>query len=95
MISAWTKHLKSDEEIIQFKNEIQGSKTVLKRLTDLLIEMEEELNRSELSSKNYDSPNWAPKQAHVNGQKAQIRTIKFLINLDQQENNDQPIRDSR
>lgn len=83
MISAWTKHLKSEEDILQFKKEIQGSKVVLKRLTDLLNEMEEDLNRSELSAKNYDTPNWAPKQAHVNGQKAQIRTIKFLINLDQ------------
>jgi hypothetical protein len=88
MISAWTKHLKTEEEKIQFKNEVLGSKNVLKRLTDLLAEMEEDLNRSELSAKNYDSPNWAPKQAHVNGQKAQIRTIKFILNLDQRETND-------
>lgn len=84
MISAWTKHL-PEEEKDRFKSAVLGSKVVLNRLTALLNEMEEDLNQSELSAKNYDSPNWAPKQAHVNGQKAQIRTIKFLINLDQQD----------
>lgn len=85
MISAWTKHLSNPEDKERFKSAVQGSKIVLNRLTDLLNEMEEDLNRSELSARNYDTPNWGPKQAHVNGQKAQIRTIKFLINLDQQE----------
>lgn len=83
MISAWTKHLTEPEEKERFKSSLYGSKTVLNRLTALLDEMEADLTTSELSAKNYDSPNWAPKQAHVNGQKAQIRTIKFLINLDQ------------
>ena len=85
MISAWYKHITDKDEQERFKRNVLGSKTVLTRLTTLLNEMEEDLNRSELSAKNYDSPNWAPKQAHVNGQKAQIRTIKFLINLDQEE----------
>lgn len=85
MISAWTKHLSTEEEKDKFRSNLQGSKTILNRLTALLTEMEEDLSRSELSSKNYDSPNWAPKQAHVNGQRAQIKTIKFLINLDQED----------
>ena len=85
MISAWYKHITDKDEQERFKRNVLGSKTVLTRLTALLDEMEEDLSRSELSAKNYDSPNWAPKQAHVNGQKAQIRTIKFLINLDQEE----------
>lgn len=85
MISAWTKHLSTEEEKERFRSNLQGSKTILNRLTALLTEMEEDLSRSELSSKNYDSPNWAPKQAHVNGQRAQIKTIKFLINLDQED----------
>jgi len=83
MISAWTKNCNSDEEKARFQSAVLGAKPVLNRLNELLCEMEEDLSRSELSSANYDTPNWAPKQAHVNGQKAQIRTIKFLINLDQ------------
>lgn len=83
MKSAWHKHIENEEEKARFKNAVEGSKIVLNRLSALLEEMEEELSASELSAKNYDTPNWAYKQAHVNGQKAQIRTIKFLINLDQ------------
>lgn len=84
MKSAWTKHLTSEEDKEKFKSEVLGSKRVLRRLTDLCNEMEADLSSSEISAKNYDSPNWAAKQAHVNGQKAQIKTIKFLINLDQE-----------
>ena len=85
MISAWYKHISDPKEQERFKIAVANSKTVLSRLNALLCEMEEDLNRSELSAANYDTANWAPKQAHVNGQKAQIRTIKFLINLDQEE----------
>lgn len=85
MKSAWHKHIEDPEQKARFKSSVEGSKTVLNRLTALLDEMEADLTSSELASKNYDTPNWAYKQAHVNGQKAQIRTIKFLINLDQEE----------
>lgn len=85
MKSAWHKHIEDADEKTRFKNAVENSKPVLRRLTALLDEMETDLSDSELNSKNYDTPNWANKQAHVNGQKAQIRTIKFLINLDQEE----------
>lgn len=85
MKSAWHKHIADADEKVRFKNAVENSKSVLNRLTALLNEMEDDLSSSELSAKNYDTPNWAYKQAHVNGQKAQIRTIKFLINLDQEE----------
>ena len=85
MKSAWTKHLSTEEEKERFRGAVLGSKVTLNRLTDILTEMEQDLLSSELSKNNYDTPNWAPKQAHVNGQKAMIRTIKFLINLDQED----------
>lgn len=85
MKSAWHKHLDTEDDKQRFRNAVEGSKPVLRRLVALLNEMEEDLSRSELSVKNYDAPNWAEKQAHVNGQKAQIRTIKFLVDLDQED----------
>lgn len=85
MITAWTKHLKTDEDKQKFEKSVQSSKHVLERLTEILGEMESELNSSELSPKNYDAPNWHFKQAHVNGQKATLRTIKRIINLDPKE----------
>jgi len=56
----WYKHITDKDEQERFKRNVLGSKIVLTRLNTLLNEMEEDLNRSELSAKNYDSPNWAP-----------------------------------
>jgi hypothetical protein len=83
VITAWTKNLKTEEDKQKFEKSVKSAKHVLDRLTEILGEMEDELNSSELSPKNYDSPNWDYKQAHVNGQKSALRAIKTLINLDQ------------
>lgn len=84
MITAWTKACKTEEEKKRLTDSVLGSKIALKRLGELLTEMEEDLTSSELSIKNYDSPNWSHKQADVNGSKRTIRTIKRIINLDQE-----------
>lgn len=85
MITAWTKNCKTDAEKVQLEQTINNSKAALDRQIEILNEMEEEINSSELSAKNYDSPCWGYKQAHVNGQKATLRAIKRLINLDPKE----------
>lgn len=84
MMSMWTKNLKSPEEKDRFENNLKSAKPVFKRLTQLLTEEEEELDRSELNVDTYETPNWASKQAHKNGQRTMLRKIKNLINLDQQ-----------
>lgn len=84
MMSMWTKNLKSPEEKDRFENSLKGSKIVLDRLTELLTEEESEIDRSELNVDTYETSNWASKQAHKNGQRASLRKIKNLINLDQQ-----------
>lgn len=85
MISAWTKHIPSDEEKTRFKNAVLGSKIVLTRLQELINEMEEDVNNAELSIKIYDSPNWDHKQAHLNGFKEALKKINKIINLDPKE----------
>ena len=82
MISAWTKHL-SGEEQTRFKNEVLGSKQVLRRLQTLLDEMKEDVENVELSTKIYDIPNWEYRQADVNGYKRCLKQISKIINLDQ------------
>ncbi len=84
MITAWTKHLKTEEDKDKFEKSIRSAKHILERLTEILTEAENDLNNSEISSRNYDTPNWDYKQAHVNGQKSTLRTIKRLINLDKE-----------
>jgi hypothetical protein len=85
MITAWTKHLKTEEEKERFKNSVLGSKTVLRRLQELLDEVEDDLDKTELNTKIYDIPNWDYRQADMNGFRRCLRTIRSIINLDQQE----------
>ncbi len=85
MISAWTKHCRSDAEKEQFQNEVLGSSRVLKRLQELLKEVETDLDQTEQSTKIYDLPNWDYRQADMNGFRRALRTVNKIINLDQQE----------
>jgi len=94
MISAWTKHLSTEEEKEQFRKEVLGSKLVLRRLTALLNEMKEDVDNTELNTKIYDIPNWDFRQADMIGYRRCLKQISKLINLDQQETNDRPIRTS-
>ena len=82
MISAWTKHL-SGEDAQRFKNEVLGSKQVLRRLQTLLNEMKEDAEAVELNTKIYDIPNWDYRQADTNGFKRALKLVEKIINLDQ------------
>lgn len=85
MISAWTKHLKEGEEKERFKNSVLGSKIVLQRLEQLLNEIEDEQARIERNTAIYESPNWAYKQAHLNGFADCLNKVKKIITLDQED----------
>lgn len=84
MMTSWTKNLKTAEDKEKFENSLRGARPILKRLSQLLIEEEEEIDRYELNLDTYSTPNWAERQAHKNGQRAILRKMKNLINLDQQ-----------
>jgi predicted phosphohydrolase len=85
LISAWTKHLEKPEDKERFKNEVLGSKMVLRRLQEILKEVESDLDNTELNTKVYDVPNWDYRQADINGSRRMLRTINKIINLDQQD----------
>lgn len=84
MISAWTKHLKTDEEKERFKNQVIGSKAVLTRLQALMAEMQEDVDNTEMNTKIYDIPNWDYRQADTNGFKRCLKLINKLLTLDQE-----------
>ena len=86
MISAWTKHLKTEEEKAKFKNTVLGSKLVLNRLQDIVNEIEQDLDNTELNTKIYDIPNWDYRQADMNGFRRAIKTIKKIITIEPQTN---------
>lgn len=84
MISAWTDHL-PDGQKDRFKTVVQSSRAALDRLSQILVEREKQLERSELRPEAYNNSNWAYLQAHRNGFKQALNQIQELINLDQKE----------
>lgn len=86
MIGRWVSNLKTDEEKEKFNNQLLGSKTVLRRLQEMIQQEEDSLEVKSLSKELYDSPNWACLQADINGSRRMAKTIINLINLDQKEN---------
>lgn len=85
MISAWTKHLKTDQEKERFKNSVLGSRVVLDRLQEIMQEMQDDQDRIERDTRIYDTPNWDYKQAHLNGFRDCLNKVSKIITLDQQE----------
>ena len=86
MISRWTQHLKEPEDQERFRASLLGQKWLLNRLSDILDEEEQGIDRSEMSSKVYDTSNWAYLQAHKNGYRQALSVLKKLVTLDPQEN---------
>jgi hypothetical protein len=85
MITAWTSHLKTDEEKVRFQNSVLGSKEVLERLQQLSKQAEDDVERGENSTKVYDVPNWDYRQADFNGFRRALKLVNRIINLDQQD----------
>lgn len=85
MISRWTQHLKDQEDIERFKNSLLGQKWLLNRLSEILEEEEQSLDRSETTNKVYENSNWAYLQAHKNGYRQALSVLKKLVNLDPKE----------
>jgi hypothetical protein len=84
MYTKWTQHLKDKEEKEDFEKHVWSAKPVLDRLMQLLTNSIDGIEKSEISLKNYDLPNWDYRQADYNGYKRALMEIKTLIDLDQQ-----------
>lgn len=85
MITAWTDHLKTEEEKTRFKNSVLGSKIVLERQKQILDQIEVSLEVSANGRKAYENPNWALLQADTIGYLRALKDVRKLINLDQKE----------
>lgn len=84
MYSAWTNHLKTEEDKKSFAISVNRAKHVLNRLKTLLKADLEATSKVEISLKAYDNINWAYRQAHTNGYKKALTNILTLVDLDQQ-----------
>lgn len=84
MITAWTRNL-ADKDIPGFEKQLRNSIDVLDRLAEILTEDLQEIENVEAGLKQYDTPSWSHKQAHLNGERSRIRKMLKLINLDRKE----------
>jgi hypothetical protein len=81
----WTSNLKTEEEKEKFQKQVMAAKPVLERLNFLLDERQKAIDSIEAGVEKYIQPGWSAIQAHYNGEKASIRYVKNLINLDHKE----------
>lgn len=86
MITAWTKHLKTEEEKANYVKSLSRAKWLLDDIRTLINSSENALEASEISPKSYDNANWAYRQAHSNGYKQCLRDFNKLLTLDPQDN---------
>lgn len=81
MLTAWTQHLKTEEEKERFEHSVRSSSHVLDHLK-LLVEKDiKGTELAERSTKAYDNANWAYRQAHVNGYISAMQKIAALCNV--------------
>lgn len=88
MYTRWTSHLKDETEIKNFKQRVLAAKPILDRLKDLMNDVETGMDRLDRDPRSFDNPNWAYKQAFNNGYRAALGSLKTMVDLDQQRNND-------
>lgn len=84
MHTIWTKNLEDSLQRQQFATSYEGSKLVLDKLGELLDEKIAEIDRSNLTLKQYQSPNWAYETAHKNGMASAYQAVKDLVTIKDQ-----------
>jgi hypothetical protein len=84
MLTRWTQHLKTEEEKTAFRKRIYSAKDVLDRLKAMIDADLDSLDKSEEDANSYSFPSWSHLQAHKNGNRQVYRTLKTLVDLDQQ-----------
>ncbi len=81
MITAWTKHLRTEEDKKKLEGSIRAAGWLLEHQTNILKDMDASLERQEYSPSSYENVNWAFRQAHSNGYRQAIREIIRLNDL--------------
>jgi hypothetical protein len=75
----WFQGSRNDKDKKLREEMIRASTTMALALHEVLDRWEAELNKSEISKADFDTPNWAFKQAYRNGERARIQKVRDLI----------------
>lgn len=79
---SWFKGAKTPQEKEVIEKMLRNDKVVLGRLQEIIKELKDELERDELSSKDFDeTPNWALKQASRLGEKRGLNKVLTLLSF--------------
>lgn len=76
----WTSGM-DEEEKKNFLIILHNNTQLIRRLHAILDQWDKEIEKSEFTIKDYDTPNWAVKQAHRNGDRGRIKKVKDLFTL--------------
>lgn len=80
LATAWTKAARDEEQRKSLEDLIRNSTTVLGRLRTLLEEEDKALSNSQMQAPDKD-PSWALTQAHIAGQRLQIKKTLDLLSF--------------
>jgi hypothetical protein len=80
LTSVWTKHLQDPDSIESFEETIIASRTIRDRLSVILQEKIDNLDKSE-NYDEFDSPAWAYQQAYRNGRRSVLKEIITLLTI--------------
>lgn len=80
LATAWTKAVKDPEQKKSLEEHIRNSTTVLGLLKKILEEEDKILSNSQLQAPDKD-PSWALTQAHIAGQRLQIKKTLDLLSF--------------
>lgn len=65
----------------RFEETIRNSGTMVRQLLALIDKWEAELDTSDCKIADYDTPSWAAKQAHRNGDRSRLRKLRDLLSF--------------
>jgi hypothetical protein len=80
MWTSWTAGL-DDKEKADFQRSAQGASTFIDRALKLLEQRELELDQEEYNMDTFADASWPYKQAAIVGRRAELRSLKQLLNL--------------
>lgn len=80
MWTSWTAGL-DDKEKADFQRSAQGASTFIDRALVLIAQRELELDQEEYNMDSFDTPSWPFRQAALVGRRAELRSLKQLLNL--------------
>lgn len=82
MITKWTSHIKDLDEAERFKNQVLSARSVLERLQAIFEEERKAAELSNLTLKDFDTPNWDYRQAYKNGYLTAVHFLLKTLDLD-------------